>query len=140
MITHLAERKRWSVTLNNQTELHHQAHFPPLGIFHAAAGVVAGENRKRQRVILVGGRSRFILRPSEKTSVNIGSIHDCALEVNAVQHSFYFSHRTSEYVAKCHSKLLCVCMARMKRLNSLIGLNSEAHCGGLWVPLPRRFT
>lgn len=38
VITHLAEGKRWSVTLNNQMALHHRAHFPPLRLFMQPLG------------------------------------------------------------------------------------------------------
>lgn len=46
VITHLAQGKRRSVTLNNQMALHHPANFPPLRLFYAAAGVVAGEKQE----------------------------------------------------------------------------------------------
>lgn len=38
VITHLAEGKRWSVTVNNQMALHHQTHFPPLWLFMQPLG------------------------------------------------------------------------------------------------------
>lgn len=38
VITHLAEGKRWSVTVNNQMALHHQTHFPPLRLFMQPLG------------------------------------------------------------------------------------------------------
>lgn len=49
VITHLAEGKRWRVTLNNQMVPHHQAHFPllrlfmqPLGWLQAKTGNISG--------------------------------------------------------------------------------------------------
>lgn len=66
VITHLAEGKRWSVTVNNQMALPSPSPFPSAQAFYAAAGVVAGENRKHQCVLSVGRSSCLILRMSSR--------------------------------------------------------------------------
>lgn len=95
VITHLAEGKRWSVTLNNQMALHHRARFPPLRLFMQPLGGCRRKTRKHQCVLSVGRSSCLSLGTSSrgyvrKPSSKIGSIHYYGSETSASERLFFF--------------------------------------------------